>query len=98
MFFSPNHPASAHLAKTLQSTLRDMLNPSNTRVEKQAGKELYLLYHAQIPAVLVECGFLTNPTEEAMLRSEDYQRKLAAVLAGGLLTRPQGPEALGTVR
>ena len=48
--------------------------------------------------MLVECGFLTNPTEEAMLRSEDYQRKLAAVLAGGLLTRPQGPEALGTVR
>ena len=37
--------------------------------------------HVDCPAVLVECGFLSNPEEEAMLRQEDYQTKLAAVLA-----------------
>ncbi len=37
----------------------------------------------------VECGFLTNPEEEALLRSEDYQKKLAAVLASAWLTAPE---------
>ncbi len=91
MFFSPNHPASAHLAKTLQSTLRDMLNPSNTRVEKQAGKELYLLYHAQIPAVLVECGFLSNPEEAALLQDSDYQSKVAFAIFCGVLESYRSP-------
>ena len=91
MFFSPNHPASAHLAKTLQSTLREMLNPANTRVEKQAGKELYLLYHAQIPAVLVECGFLSNPEEAALLQDSDYQAKVAFAIFCGVLEAYRSP-------
>lgn len=37
--------------------------------------------HVDCPAVLVECGFLSNPEEEAMLRQEGYQTKMAAVLA-----------------
>ena len=86
------------MGQHLQMALRDGLDSENTREAKQIPDTVYLMNHVGCPAVLVECGFLTNPTEEAMLRSEDYQRKLAAVLAGGLLTRPQGPEALGTVR
>ena len=42
--------------------------------------------HISCPAILVECGFLTNPEEEALLRDEDYQRQMAAVLAGAWLT------------
>ena len=38
-----------------------------------------------ISGVLIECGFLTNREEEAMLRSEDYQKKLAAVFASTLV-------------
>ena len=40
--------------------------------------------HVSCPAVLVECGFLSNPEEETLLRSADYQIRLAAVLAGGV--------------
>ena len=44
--------------------------------------------HVTCPAILIECGFLTNPEEEAMLRDEDYQRKLSAVIAAAWLTAP----------
>ena len=97
VFYAPTQGSQA-LGQHLQMALRDGLDSENTREAKQIPDTVYLMNHVGCPAVLVECGFLTNPTEEAMLRSEDYQRKLAAVLAGGLLTRPQGPEALGTVR
>ena len=40
------------------------------------------------PAILIECGFLTNPGEEALLRDEDYQRKLSAVIAAAWMTAP----------
>ena len=48
--------------------------------------------HIDCPAVLVECGFLTNPEEEAMLSEESYQKKLAAVLAAAWLTAPETGE------
>ena len=53
---------------------------------KQIPDSVYLMNHITCPAILVECGFLTNPEEEALLREEGYQRQLAAVLAGAWLT------------
>ena len=60
------------------------LDPDNHRACKKAG-EIYLLKHVSCPAVLVECGFLSNPAEEALLRTPEYQKKLAAVLCCGML-------------
>jgi N-acetylmuramoyl-L-alanine amidase len=57
------------------------LQPDNSRQAKPIGDNVYLMNHVDCPAVLVECGFLSNPEEEAMLRQEGYQTKLAAVLA-----------------
>ena len=42
--------------------------------------------HITCPAILVECGFLSNPEEDALLRTAGYQTKLAAALASALLT------------
>ena len=42
--------------------------------------------HITCPGILIECGFLTNPAEEAMLQDPDYQRKLSAVIAAAWLT------------
>ena len=39
---------------------------------------------SSIPAVLVECGFLSNPGESLLLQGEDYQRSLAVCIAGGI--------------
>ena len=75
---------SRALAERLQTALGTQLDPDNHRSCKKAG-EIYLLKHVSCPAVLVECGFLSNPAEEALLRTPEYQKKLAAVLCCGML-------------
>ncbi len=70
---------SRELGEALQNGLRIALSPSGKRSVK-AGKGIYLLEHIQQPGVLVECGFLSNPREEALLRNPAYQKKLCAVI------------------
>ena len=65
---------------------RAALQPDNGRAVKPIPDTVYLMNHVDCPAVLVECGFLTNPEEEALLRDGDYQKQLATVLAGAWLT------------
>ena len=71
---------SQELAELLQRELAAQVDPKNHRECKQA-KGIYLLEHISCPAVLIECGFLSNPAEEALLRDEAYQKKLASVIA-----------------
>ena len=71
-------------ADTMQEALRRALDPSNTRQSKTTGN-VYLLNNVTAPAVLIECGFLSNPGEEALLRSEGYQRKVAMAICQGFL-------------
>lgn len=70
MFYSPNNSSSKALAQILQDTIKGQLQNDNTRQIKQATDALYLLYNAQIPAVMVECGFLSNPEEAAKAENE----------------------------
>jgi N-acetylmuramoyl-L-alanine amidase len=70
-------------ADTMQQALR-LLAPENTRQSKPIGN-VYLLNHSQKSAVLIECGFLSNPEEDALLSSAPYQRKLAMAIAKGFL-------------
>lgn len=71
---------SQELAELLQSELAAQVDPRNHRQCKQA-KGIYLLEHISCPAVLIECGFLSNPAEEALLRDAAYQKKLACAIA-----------------
>lgn len=71
---------SQELAELLQSDLAAQVDPRNHRQCKQA-QGIYLLEHISCPAVLIECGFLSNPAEEALLRDASYQKKLASVIA-----------------
>lgn len=73
------------LAEGVQQAVQTALQPDNQRQAKEIPQEVYLMNHITCPAVLVECGFLTNPEEEAMLRTPEYQTKLAAVLSCALL-------------
>ena len=84
IFYSGNNPESKALAKSLQSGITSMLQPENNRVIKQSTKDIYILYHTNKPAVLVECGFISNAKEEAQLRSPEYQKKLCAVIAASV--------------
>lgn len=71
---------SQPLAEQLQDNLRAVIDPANNRQCKPADS-VYLLSKIQCPAVLVECGFLSNAQEEALLRDAQYQKKLAAVIS-----------------
>lgn len=68
------------LAKQLQEALVKNLNPGSSRKAKQSSG-VYLLDKIQSPGILVECGFLSNPQEEAALRTPEYQKKLCCVIA-----------------
>ena len=79
VFYRENEE-SKELARSLQENFIQTINKGSTRKPKQA-KGIYLMEHIECCGVLVECGFLTNENEEALLRSEDYQKKLSAVIA-----------------
>lgn len=80
VFYSPNHPYSAVLAQQMQETVTSLIQPQNTRECKKATDGIYLLYHTNTPAVLVECGFLSNPEEREKLKTPAYQQEMAFAL------------------
>ena len=71
------------LAMVMQSALTENLSPHSRRTVKRASG-IYLMEHITCPGLLIECGFLSNPSEEQRLRSADYQKRLAAVMAAVL--------------
>lgn len=71
---------SKEMATLLQKELIRCLNPNSNRMIKNA-TGIYLMEKVQCPALLVECGFLSNPQEEALLRDSAYQKKLCCVIA-----------------
>ena len=69
------------MAESFQQAIQTNLQPDNSRQAKPIGDNVYLMNHVDCPAVLVECGFLSNPEEERALRDPEYQTRMAAVLA-----------------
>ncbi len=88
VFYAPTE-GSQKLAEHMQRVVRETIQPENKRDVKQIPSTVYLMNHIDCPAVLVECGFLSNPEEEALLRDDGYQKKLAAALTAAWLTAPQ---------
>ena len=71
---------SETLARQIQSHLASSVNPGNRRqIRKSSG--VYLMEHITCPGVLIECGFLSSPQEEARLRDPQYQKQLSAAIA-----------------
>lgn len=87
VFYAPTEGSQA-LAEHFQNSIKAALQPDNERAVKRIPDSVYIMNHITCPAVLIECGFLTNPEEEALLRDEDYQRKLSAIIAAAWLTAP----------
>lgn len=81
VFFAPT-AGSKPLASALQEVLRSAADPANSRRASAIAQSVYLMNHVACPAVLVECGFLTNPAEERLLQDANYQTKLAAAMSG----------------
>ena len=72
---------SKEIAQTIQRNIINILNPGSHRKSKKA-KGVYLMENITAPGILIECAFLTNPEEEALIRDANYQMKLCAVISG----------------
>lgn len=83
--FYANESISLPFALHVQETLRLTLDPENARQVTQIPSTVYLMNHITCRAILVECGFLSNPAEDALLQTNGYQTKIAAALAGAYL-------------
>ena len=85
VFYGAADPDSRVLAEAIQAALAQGIDNGNTRAAKPAGDSIYLMRRLTCPAVIVECGFLSNPEEEADLCRDSYQTQLAACILAGYL-------------
>ncbi len=72
-------------AAEVQSKLNEVLYPDSKRTAEKISDSIYLMKNITCPAVLIECGFLSNPEEAKLLETEEYQKKLAVVIIGEFL-------------
>lgn len=86
VWYGTGDPRSAEVAGSIQGASVAIM-PDNHRKIKAAGSGIYLLDRIGTPAVLVECGFLSNPAEAERLADEAYRRALAAVVLAGVMGR-----------
>lgn len=83
VFYAPNDQSRV-LAQNIQDSLKEGLNDGNNRIAKEAPSGLYIFKGCTSTAVVVECGFVSNPDEEKLLSGDDYQKKLAECIYKGL--------------
>ena len=94
--FFRSEELSAQWGEYTQQTFQAFLNPNNTRKAAVVPDHVYLFKNIDCPAILVECGFLSNGEEAALLLTDTYQCKIAITLAGAYLHQLQMiPSPLG---
>ena len=76
---------SAELAELIQECLNRSVNTDKTKNCKAIDPSIYLMKHAKCPAVLLECGFMSNPEEVKLLQEDSHQTRLAISIAAGFL-------------
>lgn len=85
VFYSDRNDANRPLAQVVQNAVIASLQPDNNRTAKNAEGKIFILDRIDQPAILIECGFLTNAEEANLLKDELYQAKLAYVLTRPIL-------------
>ncbi|MCL2842428.1 MAG: N-acetylmuramoyl-L-alanine amidase [Oscillospiraceae bacterium] len=87
---------SEAFAEQMQAALTIGLGLERPRIPARVPSGVYVMNHINTTAILVECGFLSNPAEEALLRTEGYQLRLAAILLAGYVQSIDLFEGSGT--
>lgn len=85
VFYTPNFESAKVLGECIQSSVIKNLQPENHRVIKRGSDSTYILKNATIPAVIVECGFLSNSRDLQNLKDGEYRGKLAFCIASGIM-------------
>ena len=77
VWFSPNDEISPTLADKILRSVKENIQPENKRENKVSDNSYYILYKAQKPSVMVECGFVSNKNENNKLQDKEYQKDMA---------------------
>lgn len=80
VWYSKNNERSSSLAALIQTYARTFLDETNQRETKEVTSSIFVLDRLNVPAVLVECGFMSNAEECKKLGTDEYQTELAMVI------------------
>lgn len=84
VFFAESEKSDM-LAQRIQNRIVNDLQQDNKRAVKKTNNDIYLLYNAKRPSVMVECGFMSNPNELFNLKDNCYQQKLSYLITRGVI-------------
>lgn len=77
LFYSPNHPQSKVLSESIRQRLVAGVQKGNQRALKEMDSSVYIIYNATMPALLLECGFMSNPEELNRFKDKEYRSTFA---------------------
>ena len=84
VFYYTGSDVSKEAASLMQEELRKV-DTENTRQIK-ANSDFYMLLKTKVPTIIVECGFLSNPSEAEKLVTEEYREEMAQAICNGIVT------------
>lgn len=85
LFYSLKNPNSKQLADSITSSIINNLQKDNMRISKPTNGSIFLLDNAIVPAIIVECGFLSSEDEVKKLCDTNYQKQLSYCIFDGFL-------------
>lgn len=85
VFYESIHKESVDLAQNIQSELKNGLDKNNNRQISKIDSSKLMYQNLTLPAVIVECGFLSNPEEVQKLSEKEYQEKVALCISLGII-------------
>ncbi len=86
VFYKKSNEQARKFATALQDKLNGLYAEEGVKGRKISTGDYFMLDCADCPSVIVECGFLSNATDEALLSNADFQRKIAQAIASGVLS------------
>ena len=90
VFYETNFIKSKEIARAIQNSLKNQLNKNNKRMEMQIDNSKLQFQNSSVPAIIVECGFLSNSDEAKLLNTDEYQKKIALSIYLGILNYYNG--------
>ncbi len=85
VYYSPNNENSISIAQNVQGYVKERLQPENDRKVKKAGSSIFLLHKIKSPAILIECGFLSNNNEAMLLDTPEYRARLSCTIVCAII-------------
>lgn len=84
VFYSPKFSEAKEMSENIQNSIKTLIQNDNVRTVKKGYESTYLLKNATVPAVIVECGFISNFHELELLKTDKYQKQMAFAIFGGI--------------